>query len=194
MTQQQTGSQSRRSSGDEDLNYGFDDSKGNYRVTVKDHIAYRYEIRGFLGKGSFGIALKCYDHKLKEEVALKIIKNKKKYYYQAGVELKILQYLKENDMDDTMNIIHMKDYSVFRSHLCISFELMSINLYEFLKMNDFEGLSLGLIRRFAIQLLYALKYLSEKDVIHCDLKPENILLKDPSKSGIKIIDFGSSCF
>lgn len=43
-------------------------------------------------------------------------------------------------------------------------------------------------------MLYALKYLKEKDVIHCDLKPENILLKDPSKSGIKMIDFGSSCF
>lgn len=81
MNYQRPSEQSRRSSADEDLNYGFDDSKGNYRVTVKDHIAYRYEIRGFLGKGSFGIALKCYDHKLKEEVALKIIKNKKKYYY-----------------------------------------------------------------------------------------------------------------
>lgn len=31
-------------------------------------------------------------------------------------------------------------------------------------------------------------------IIHCDLKPENILLKTESKSGIKIIDFGSSCF
>ena len=71
---------------------------------------------------------------------------------------------------------------------------MSINLYEFLKLNDFEGLSLSLVRRFAIQLLYSLKFLKENDVIHCDLKPENILLKDPSKSGIKIIDFGSSCF
>jgi len=71
---------------------------------------------------------------------------------------------------------------------------MSINLYEFLKLNEFEGLSLSLVRRFAIQLLYSLKFLKENDVIHCDLKPENILLKDPSKSGIKIIDFGSSCF
>jgi dual specificity tyrosine-phosphorylation-regulated kinase 2/3/4 len=26
------------------------------------------------------------------------------------------------------------------------------------------------------------------------LKPENILLKSPDKSGIKLIDFGSSCF
>jgi len=93
-----------------------------------------------------------------------------------------------------MNVIHMKDYVVFRKHLCITFELMSINLYEFLKLNDFEGLSLALVRRFAIQLLYALKYLKYCEVIHCDLKPENILLKDPTKSGIKIIDFGSSCF
>lgn len=55
-------------------------------------------------------------------------------------------------------------------------------------------MSLSLIRRFAIQILQSLKFLREEDVIHCDLKPENILLKSPDKSGIKIIDFGSSCF
>ena len=27
-----------------------------------------------------------------------------------------------------------------------------------------------------------------------DLKPENVLLKNPGRSGIKVIDFGSSCF
>jgi|TARA_B110000305_G_C19323692_1_gene580225 dual specificity tyrosine-phosphorylation-regulated kinase 2/3/4 len=46
-----------------------------------DHIGYRYEITEFLGKGSFGTALKCIDHKDKTEVAVKIVKNKKKYYY-----------------------------------------------------------------------------------------------------------------
>jgi dual specificity tyrosine-phosphorylation-regulated kinase 2/3/4 len=30
--------------------------------------------------------------------------------------------------------------------------------------------------------------------VHCDLKPENILLRNKNKSGIKVIDFGSSCF
>jgi dual specificity tyrosine-phosphorylation-regulated kinase 2/3/4 len=39
-----------------------------------------------------------------------------------------------------------------------------------------------------------LKYLREFQIIHCDLKPENILLKEANKSGIKIIDFGSSTF
>ena len=57
---------------------------------MKDQIGYRYEILEFLGKGSFGIAIKCFDHKRQENIALKVIKNKKKYYYQAGVELKIL--------------------------------------------------------------------------------------------------------
>ena len=36
--------------------------------------------------------------------------------------------------------------------------------------------------------------LREHSIIHCDLKPENVLLKQPNKSGIKLIDFGSSCF
>ena len=30
-------------------------------------------------------------------------------------------------------------------------------------------------------------------IVHCDLKPENIMLKASNKSGIKIVDFGSSC-
>jgi len=42
----------------EEFNYGFDDDKGDYNVIVKDHIGYRYEIMGFLGKGSFGTVIK----------------------------------------------------------------------------------------------------------------------------------------
>jgi len=83
---------------------------------------------------------------------------------------------------------------MFRRHLLISFELLSMNLYEFIKTNNFQGVSLGLIRRFAIQILQALKFQRDHQLIHCDLKPENILLKQPNKSGIKIIDYGSSCF
>lgn len=75
-------------------NYGYDDEKGDYKIVTGDHIGFRYEIVEFLGKGSFGTALRCVDHKEKKQVAVKIVKNKKKYYYQASVELKILQYLK----------------------------------------------------------------------------------------------------
>ncbi|CDW76667.1 serine threonine protein kinase [Stylonychia lemnae] len=175
-------------------NYGYDDDRGDYQVVLRDHLAYRYEVLDFLGKGSFGQALKCYDYKTNQFVALKIIRNKKRFHHQAGVELKILQYLKDHDPDDVNNIIRIKDHCIFRQHLIISFELLNINLYEFIKNNNFRGISQGLIRRFAIQILQALKYQRDHGIIHCDLKPENILLKQPNKSGIKIIDYGSSCF
>ena len=45
----------------------------------------------------------------------------------------------------------MHEHFSFRSHLCIVFELLSFNLYEFMKSNAFMGVSLALIRRFAVQ-------------------------------------------
>jgi dual specificity tyrosine-phosphorylation-regulated kinase 2/3/4 len=69
-----------------------------------------------------------------------------------------------------------------------------MNLYEFIKSNKFRGLTLNLLRRIAIQILQALSFMRRHKIIHCDLKPENILLKQPDRSGIKIIDLGSSCF
>lgn len=81
----------------------------------------------------------------------------------------------------------------FRGHLCISTELLGMNLYELIKCHDFRGFSLKLIRRFAKQLLSSLVLLKSRNVIHCDLKPENILLAHPARSEIRVIDFGSSC-
>ena len=37
----------------------------------------------------------------------------------------------------------MHEFFYFRQHLCIAFELLSMNLYEFIKNNNFQGLSLG---------------------------------------------------
>jgi len=94
--------------------------------------------------------LKVYDYKRKEFSALKIIRNKKKFYNQTIIELKILKYIRDNDPNNTTNIVKIKDFVIFRNHVCIIFELLSINLYEFLKNNRFNGVSLELIRRFAI--------------------------------------------
>lgn len=84
---------------------------------------------------------------------------------------------------------------MYRNHQCLVFEMLSLNLYELLRNTQFGGVSLNLVRKFAKQVLKALSFLARKDVdvIHCDLKPENILLKHPKKSGVKVIDFGSSC-
>ena len=103
-----------------------------------------------MGKGSFGIVLKVFDHKSKEFLALKILKNKKRLYKQGIVEAKLIQTLNEHDPEDKKNIIKRIDQFVFRKHLVITFEMLSVNLYEFIKMNNFNGFSLNLIKRFAI--------------------------------------------
>jgi len=175
-------------------NHSYDDERGDYLIVLHDHILYRYEVMNPLGKGSFGQVVRVFDFKSNSYTALKMVRNKKRFHHQALVEVKILEHIRERDVESTSNVVHMLDYFYFRNHLCITFELLSINLYEFIKNNNFQGVSLGLIRRFAIQLLAALRFLRKQHIIHCDLKPENVLLKNPTKSGIKVIDFGSSCF
>jgi dual specificity tyrosine-phosphorylation-regulated kinase 2/3/4 len=191
-------------------NFGYDDERGDYNIVEGDHLAYRYEVVDLLGKGSFGQVVRCVDHKTGILVAVKIIRNKKRFHQQALVEVNILQKLKEwvslcsaygdcptdllQDPHKKHSVVNFDQEFYFRGHLCISTDLLGMNLYEFIKAHDFRGFSLKLIRRFTKQLLQCLMLLQSHKVIHCDLKPENILLAHPVHSEIKVIDFGSSCF
>ncbi|XP_064198967.1 dual specificity tyrosine-phosphorylation-regulated kinase 4 isoform X1 [Anguilla rostrata] len=175
-------------------NCGYDDEHGSYIKVLHDHIGYRFEVLEVIGKGSFGQVLKCLDHKTNELVAIKVIRNKKRFHHQALVELKILDAIRRKDRDNCHNVIHMKEHFYFRNHLCISFELLGVNLYELIKKNNFQGFSVGLIRRFAHALLKCLQMLHREKIIHCDLKPENILLAQKGQGSIKVVDFGSSCY
>jgi len=102
----------------------YEDENGFYINMNHDHICYRFEIFERLGKGSFGLVLRCFDHKNKEMIALKIIRNKKRFQQQGLVEVNILNHLKKLDQDNSLNIVHIKEHFYFRSHLCITFELL----------------------------------------------------------------------
>eukprot|EP00667_Euglena_gracilis_P007976 EG_transcript_8061 len=175
-------------------NHGYDDEDGDYVITPHDHLAYRYEILGLLGRGAFGQVVKVYDYKTQQVLACKIIRNRRRYQNQAMTEVRILNLLMQQAADQHVHVVRMVRQFTFRRHLCIVFEMLGANLYEYLATNDFRPPSPTLLRRFAVQILLALKHLHDQRIVHADLKPENILLANRTTSCIKIIDFGSSCF
>lgn len=175
-------------------NNGFDFENGNYKLICGDHLAYRYEILKIIGKGSFGVVCECFDHKAKELVAIKILKNKKYFYQQGTVEVSILKSIKDNDPEDQNNLIKLKFYFFFRSHICLVFPILGRSLYDYMSSPTFEGLSVKQVRDFTKQVLTGLANLNTLSIIHCDLKPENLLFSVNSLTNLKIIDFGSSCF
>ena len=169
------------------------DSEGNYKIIKGDHLDYRYEILNILGQGSYGEAIKCYDHKKKENVCIKIIKANEKFKNQAMIEIKILEHIRDNDIKNEYNIVKYYSYFTFRNHICLVFELLDINLYEHIKNNNFQGFDIKKIKQFTTEILFSLFFLKNQKIIHCDLKPENILLYN-NNNNIKVIDFGSSCY
>ena len=84
---------------------------------IKDHIAFRFEIVGIIGKGSFGQVVEVFDHKEKKSIAMKIIKNKSKFNSQAKVEVEILEFIKNFDLEKTSNIIEIQGSFIFRKHM-----------------------------------------------------------------------------
>ncbi|KAF7133635.1 hypothetical protein CNMCM5793_004933 [Aspergillus hiratsukae] len=182
-------------------NDGYDNEDSDYILYVNDILGSeeaghknRYLILDVLGQGTFGQVVKCQNLKTQEVVAVKVIKNKTAYFNQSMMEVSVLDLLNSKyDKNDDHHLLRLKDTFIHRQHLCLVFELLSVNLYELIKQNQFRGLSTTLVRVFAQQLLNALSLLNKAHLIHCDLKPENILLKNLESPIIKVIDFGSAC-
>lgn len=147
-----------------------------------------------LGQGTFGQVVKCQNLKTQEVIAVKVVKNRTAYFNQSMMEVSVLdlvcsynfvfgtrliclQLNSKLDKNDDHHLLRLKDTFIHKQHLCLVFELLSVNLYELIKQNQFRGLSTTLVRVFAQQLLNALSLLNKARIIHCDLKPENILLK-----------------
>jgi dual specificity tyrosine-phosphorylation-regulated kinase 2/3/4 len=176
----------------EKLTQNLTDENGVYKVVTGDHLGYRYEIIELLGKGTFGHVYKCFDYKRDILVAVKILRKSPKIRRQGENEIKNLEMINEQDPYDNKCLVRMLQCFEFRGHLFISFELLSINLYQFLKKVNFKGINLNLIKRIALQVLIGLRHLHGMGLTHSDLKLENILLKNEGKSSIKVIDLGSA--
>ena len=96
-------------------------SSENIRYICRNHLNYRYEMLEVLGKGSFGLVIRCFDHRKQINCAVKILTKKKSFRKQAKIEIKMLNLLKQFDCP---NVVEIYEYFSFRNHLCITFELL----------------------------------------------------------------------
>ena len=176
---------------------GFEETK-EFPIVIGSVIAGRYLVQEYLGSAAFSKAIQCYDMNKKQTVCMKIIENNKDYFDQSVDEIKLLRYIDLNGNVDEKNVLKFHDFFYHKEHLFIVTELLKDNLYEYSKYNreneNFSYFTIGRLQKITSQILVALDYIHSLHLIHCDLKPENILIKSYSRSEVKVIDFGSSCF
>ncbi|XP_013209254.1 dual specificity protein kinase CLK2 isoform X3 [Microtus ochrogaster] len=189
-----------------------DDAEGHLIYHVGDWLQERYEIVSTLGEGTFGRVVQCVDHRRGgARVALKIIKNVEKYKEAARLEINVLEKINEKDPDSKNLCVQMFDWFDYHGHMCISFELLGLSTFDFLKDNNYLPYPIHQVRHMAFQLCQAVKFLHDNKLTHTDLKPENILFvnsdyeltynlekkrdeRSVKSTAVRVVDFGSATF
>jgi serine/threonine protein kinase len=141
----------------------------------------KYTLLNKIGEGSFGSIYKAVNCRTREEVAIKV----ERIEFGANLlknESTIYQYLL-----GTSGIPQVKWYGKDEENYYMVIPLLGKSLDQLLK--DKLVFSLKLVYQIGIQILYLLKSLHEKGLVHRDIKPDNFLLGNNSKQ-LFLIDFG----
>merc|ERR1719433_1473044 len=144
----------------------------------------RYRLLKLLGDGTFGRVVLAEDQISARQVAIKIIRDVKRYMENAKIEADILNDLRKADQNGKSGCALM--YETFtheQVYYCLVFEPLGQSLYDFLNANGFRGFWMQDIQSFAKQSMEALNFLhGHLHMTHTDLKPENILLQSTERS------------
>ncbi|KAK3140363.1 hypothetical protein QOZ80_5AG0399870 [Eleusine coracana subsp. coracana] len=178
------------------LHDNWDDADGYYTHRFGELLDGRFEITAAHGKGVFSTVVRAKDLKAgkddPEEVAIKIIRNNETMYKAGKQEVSILEKLASADREDRRHCVRFISSFMYRNHLCLVFESLSMNLREVLKKFGRNiGLKLTAVRAYSKQLFIALKHLKNCKVLHCDIKPDNMLVNE-AKNVLKLCDFGNA--
>ena len=144
----------------------------------------KYKLLNKIGEGSFGSIYKAENCRKREEVAIKVepISNGTTLLKN---ESKIYQYLL-----GTKCIPQVKWYGKDEISYYMVIPLLGKSLNQ-LFIEKQQQFSLKLILQIGIQILYLLKSIHEKGLVHRDIKPDNFLLGiDSEKNKLFLIDFG----
>ncbi|MCJ1244781.1 U4/U6 small nuclear ribonucleoprotein prp4 [Trapelia coarctata] len=170
----------------------WDDEAGYYKVILGELLDGRYHVQSNLGKGMFSGVVRALDQETKKLVAIKLIRSNETMKKAGLKEIEILQKLAQMDPDDKKHLIRLERYFEHKSHLCMVFENLSINLREVLKKFGRDvGINLKAVRAYAQQMFLGLSLLRKANILHADLKPDNVLVNE-SRNFLKICDLGSA--
>lgn len=143
----------------------------------------RYEIRRKLGDGTFGRVVECRDRSLNCKVAVKIIRDIKRYVDNAKVEARILERVNEirrlsRDHAGGRGIVRLFDIFLHEQRkFCMSFERLGKTLFEVIQMNNYRGFHISDLREIACELLETLAFIHDRcGLTHTDIKMENVML------------------
>lgn len=151
-----------------------------------DMIYARYRVLRFVGQGTFGTVLECYDTKRKKSVAVKVIRSVEKYMDAGYNEIDIHDTLRE--MGSVCHVRLLKYFEI-EDHLFLVFDLMNETLDERLER---VGPSLQFCKHIGYQLLKALQHCHAQNLIHTDIKPENVMFDTNNENDMYLIDFGNA--
>jgi len=188
-----------------------DDDEGHLLYQVGDILQSRYRIMGELGEGSFGKVVKCEDMEMGKVLAIKIIKNVKKYREAAKLEVNVLSKLSKYDPKGEFRCVKMYDWFDYHGHICIAFEILGLSVFDFLKDNNYIPYPIEHVRQIAYELCLSVSFLHNHRLTHTDLKPENVLFRKSDyymvylekerkkvrilhNPEVRLIDFGSAVF
>ncbi|PWN97720.1 kinase-like protein, partial [Tilletiopsis washingtonensis] len=184
------------------LTDNWDDADGYYRVTLGERLGDKgqYHVFANLGRGMFSSVVKAREVTPGEhgaparerEVAIKIVRSQETMYKAGIKEMAVLQKLMALDPEDKRHLIRLEGHFEHRGHLCMVFELLSMNLRDVVKRFGKDvGLNLRAVRAYAHQMFLALSLMRKANIMHADIKPDNILVNE-GKTTLKICDLGSA--
>ena len=80
---------------------------------LQQNVQHKDRVIKALGKGTFGVVLKCHDSKHQDHVALKVIRSIRRYIDSAKIEADILDAIYDRQNEQGVNVC-VKMFSNFR--------------------------------------------------------------------------------
>ncbi len=149
-----------------------------------------FELIYMLGNGAFG-KVRLYRDKNDKSLlyAIKTLKKKNIPYYEFKLIKTEVDILSELDHPNIVNYFGTFE-DEFYIHIIMEY-LKGDNLFKVISVKNYTGFDEQDMSNIIFQLVKALFFIHNKNIVHRDIKPENILFSDKKDfSSLKLIDFG----